>query len=140
MMAGMELAVGVPKLGKTLVAAGSAVKTISQKALYTFSSHKQINKLKRSLVRLSPGERVATLKVFADSKASKIGWQKNKVLGTKNGNRDIYTDKDGEHWSLDTQHGHFEKLNKRGKHLGAFDLRGSQVKPPDATGRHDIFI
>lgn len=70
---------------------------------------------------MPPGERVATVKETAAAKAKKYGWSKNGDLSKKN-NRTIYTDKDGNHWSVDTQHGAFEKLNSKGKHQGEYNI------------------
>lgn len=48
-------------------------------------------------------------------------WKMDVNLSKKNG-RSIYTDSKGNHYSLDTQHGEFEVLDKRGKHQGAVNL------------------
>jgi len=50
----------------------------------------------------------------------------------------VYRDKDGNLHSVDTQHGRFEKLDKRGKHQGEFDIDGKQKKPADKSEKHDL--
>ncbi len=61
---------------------------------------------------------------------------------SKNGNKyEIYTDPtDGMNYSLDIEKGHFEILNKRGKHQGAVDFDGRFKEAPDSTGAHDIIV
>jgi filamentous hemagglutinin len=46
-------------------------------------------------------------------------------------------------YSLDTQHGEWEKINpKNGSHEGVFDLfdTNKQIKPVDLTGKHDLKV
>ncbi|MCB5540311.1 colicin E3/pyocin S6 family cytotoxin [[Ruminococcus] lactaris] len=51
----------------------------------------------------------------------------------------MYKDtKTGEYYSVDTQHGRFEHLNKRGQHLGEVDFDFNPTKEMDTSGRHDI--
>lgn len=60
---------------------------------------------------------------------------------TKMNGRDIYKDpKTGEYYSVDTQHGRFEYLNKKGKHLGEVDFNFNLTKPADSSGGHNINI
>lgn len=90
--------------------------------------------------KLAVGERVAKYKEVGSEIAKQNNWTKNKTLSKKN-NRDIFTDRDGKHYSLDTQHGHFEILNKRGQHQGSIDFDGINTgKGIDKTGKHDINI
>ncbi len=89
------------------------------------------------------GERVAKVREMADAKAQKYGWSEvNASIKKKNPKRTIYQDKNGDYWSVDTQHGTFEKLNSKGKHQGEFsmDLKPKTNKGPDKTGQHDINI
>jgi|SRR5690606_8895826 len=73
--------------------------------------------------------------------AKENGWVKKADIQKKNKGRTIYTDpKDGKHYSLDTQHGTFEVLNKKGKHQGEVDFGGNKKKDADTTGAHDINI
>ena len=46
----------------------------------------------------------------------------------------------GNHYSLDTQHGEFEVLDKRGKHQGAVNFNGERTKKPNSSGKHNIKI
>ena len=94
----------------------------------------------KSLVGLPPGERVAKVREKAASVAEENGWTKNRDLSKKN-DRTIYTDKNGDHYSVDTQHGTIEKLNSRGKHQGELDMELKPIpKSQDPSGRHDIEI
>jgi hypothetical protein len=57
---------------------------------------------------------------MAAAKASKNGLERNRNLSKKNG-RDIYTDKNGNLYSVDTQHGRFEKIDSKGRHVEEVD-------------------
>jgi len=48
----------------------------------------------------------------------------------KNGGRDIYTNKKGIHFALDTEKGTFEVVNKQGKHQGEINFMGDELKAP----------
>ena len=76
----------------------------------------------KSLSNLSTSERIAKIRGVARVKAGKYKWKKNGTLNKKNPGREIYSGKDGKHWSVDTYHGRFEKFDKNGKHLGEFDI------------------
>ena len=89
--------------------------------------------------RLNPSERVAIYKKVAGDLAEKNKWTKNAKLSKKNG-RDIYTDADGNHYSLDSRHGTFEVLDKKGRHQGEIDFAGRKRSDADKTGQHDIEI
>lgn len=96
----------------------------------------------KSLHNIPPGERVAKVKEKTDEIAKEYGWEKNRNLSKKN-DRTIYSDKDGNHYSVDTRHGRFEKLDKRGKHQGEgeVDLDLNPIKDSkDLSGGHDINI
>ncbi|WP_429931686.1 colicin E3/pyocin S6 family cytotoxin [Agrobacterium vitis] len=93
----------------------------------------------KSIQGYSTGERVARIKDTLKDVASKNGWQKDAKISKVNG-RDVYKDKKKEYWSIDTEKGRFEKADKRGKHLGEFDIDGNQTGKPDTKGRHDLKI
>ena len=76
-----------------------------------------VKDFKASLVKLPPGERVAKIKSMAEQVASSRSWTRAKNIERLNPKRTIYTDGTN-FYSLDTQHGRFEKLNKKGKHMG----------------------
>ena len=84
---------------------------------------------------LSVRERVAEFKNAGKRVAKSNGWEKNKKLSEKY-DRDIYGD--GNLYSLDTKHGEFEVLNKKGKHQGAIDFEGTKTKVADTSGGHDL--
>ena len=71
----------------------------------------------KRISNLSSEERVAAVKEKARNVAREKGLVKDSKLSKLNG-RDIYKDtKTGEYYSVDTQHGRFEHLNKRGSAL-----------------------
>ena len=86
----------------------------------------------KSVVNLSEGEKVLKYKEVGKQVAGKNGWSKNVYLSKKN-KRDVYTDKKGNIYSLDTHHGEFEIFDKRGQHQGAVDFSGNQTSRPDKT-------
>ena len=89
---------------------------------------------------LGPNERVAKIKEKAIEVAKESGWTKasEKILRLNKG-RTIYTD--GEfYYSLDTLHGTFEKLTKKGKHAGEINMDKKEIDPPDGKGKHDIRV
>jgi hypothetical protein len=91
----------------------------------------------KAAAKLDVGERVSTYKKVGAHLADKNNWTKNANLSKKN-KRDIYTDADGNNYSLDTQHGRFEVFNKKGKHQGEIDFGGKLKKEADKSGKHDI--
>jgi RHS repeat-associated protein len=96
----------------------------------------------KAVNKLDIPERIAKFKDVGKQVAKENGWVKNKNLMKKNGNKyEIYTDrKSGMNYSLDTQHGTFEVLNKKGKHQGEVDFSGKQTKTADKSGGHDIIV
>ena len=94
----------------------------------------------KRISKLSPEERVAAVKEKARQVAQDNGLIKDSKLSRLNG-RDVYKDPiSGEYYSLDTQHGRFEHLNKKGKHLGEVDFDFNLTKPADSSGGHNIKI
>lgn len=91
----------------------------------------------KDIKSLPPGERVAEVKGKAKEIAETKGFIKNKKLSKQN-RRTIYTDEKGQHWSVDTEKGRFEKLNDRGEHQGEYDFDFNQTGKPDKTGKHNI--
>ena len=51
---------------------------------------------------------------------------KSNDLSRING-RDVYVDNNGNLYGADTQHGRFEYHDKRGNHLGEFDIDGMDL-------------
>ncbi|MDA7026651.1 T7SS effector LXG polymorphic toxin [Bacillus sp. CLL-7-23] len=94
----------------------------------------------KSLVKLPPAERVATVKLKAQEVAKKAGLVKESKLSKIN-SRDVYKDpKTGDLFSVDTQHGRFEKTNRKGKHQGEIDFDFKPTKPADTSGGHNLKI
>jgi len=94
----------------------------------------------KRISKLPPNERVAAVKEKAKEVAKDNGLVKDSNASKKTG-RDVYKDpQTGDLYSVDTQHGRFEHLNKKGKHLGEVDFDFNTTKPADTSGRHDINI
>jgi Possible hemagglutinin (DUF637)/Pre-toxin domain with VENN motif len=93
----------------------------------------------KGLVNLPPGERVATVKLTARDVAQTNGWEKDNQLSRIN-NRDVYKAPDGTLYSVDTQHGAWERINpKNGAHEGQFRLLDlTPQKPADPSGGHNL--
>ena len=93
----------------------------------------------KSVLNLEPGERIKKYKEMAKKVADNNGWKKNANLSKKN-NMDIYTDSDGNQYTLDTRHGDVEIFDKRGKHQGAIKFKGTESGNRDKTRKHNIEI
>lgn len=114
--------------------------TIIHKTLsWAFSGSAE--KWEKSISHLPDGERQARIKEKTMEIAKHHGWEKRSDLAGRNRGRDIYEDKNGDFWSVDTRHGRFEKCNKRGKHQGEFDV-DLKERPgtKDPSGGHDIEV
>ncbi|MGE6630410.1 colicin E3/pyocin S6 family cytotoxin [Bacillus sp. NPDC077027] len=89
---------------------------------------------------MPPAERVAAVKIKVQEVAKSNSLIKDSKLSKMNG-RDVYKDpKTGDLYSVDTQHGRFEKTNSKGKHQGEVDFDFKQTKPADASGGHNLKI
>jgi hypothetical protein len=84
-------------------------------------------------------ERISEYKAAGARVAEANNWKQNSKLSERF-KRDIYEGEDGMLYSLDTRHGEFEVLNKKGKHQGAVDFEGIKQKDADASGKHDLKI
>ena len=94
----------------------------------------------KAVTNLSFAERKAKYLEFGREVTKQNGWIKNNKLIKKNGGKyEIYTDpKDGKHYSLDTQHGHFEVCNRKGEHQGSVDFGGKKKDGPQTD--HNIIV
>lgn len=89
----------------------------------------------------SPAERAALALVQLRTVAKENEWRKRTDLSRRNGGREIYEGNDGNFYAFDTQHGRFEKLDRRGKHLGEVDIDLKDIpNSRDASGGHDIIM
>ncbi len=89
---------------------------------------------------MNVNERVATVRTTASDIASQRGWAKDSKLTRING-RDVYYDSSsGNYYALDTQHGRFEVVNKRGKHQGEVNFNLDPTKAADTKGGHDLIM
>ena len=89
---------------------------------------------------LPTNERVAAYKEKASEVAAENGWVKDSNMSKRSGHT-VYRDtKTGEYYSLDTQHGTFEHISSRGKHIEEVDFELNIVSGADKTGQHDFNI
>ncbi|WP_185145242.1 RHS repeat-associated core domain-containing protein [Apibacter muscae] len=89
------------------------------------------------IAKMSPSERVIAVNGKVSKVAKKNGWEKDSKLSRTN-NRNVYKDADGNLFAADTQHGRIEYTDKRGIHLGEYDIDGNKTKPADASGGHNL--
>ena len=93
-----------------------------------------------SLSKLPPGERVAIVKETVNKVIVEQGMVKDNRL-TKLNNRDVYRGVDGNLYALDTQHGRFEAVSLKGKHLGEVDFSMQKIPNSiDKSGGHDLKV
>lgn len=93
-----------------------------------------------SLSKLPPGERVAIVKETVNKVVFEQGMVKDNKL-TKLNNRDVYRGADGNLYALDTQHGRFEAVSPKGKHLGEVDFSMQKIPNSiDKSGGHDLKV
>ncbi len=95
----------------------NVVKNESTKNPTTNGEGQTAEQFEETLPGLPPGERVAKVREKASNVANEQEWTRNNKLSTMN-DRPVYTDKNGDHYSVDTQHGRFEKFDRRGRHQG----------------------
>ncbi|CNI82267.1 adhesin/hemagglutinin [Yersinia rohdei] len=94
----------------------------------------------KNLAFLSPRERVAMVEETAPQVAAANGMVKDNKL-TKLNNRDVYRGLDGNLYALDTQHGRFEAVTSKGKHLGEVDFYMQKIPNTiDKSGGHDLKV
>ena len=100
----------------------------------------KVKGFEENISKMQPGERVATVKTEAAKVAEQNGWVKDRTCSKMN-DREVYKDpKTGEIYSVDTQHGRFEKCNSKGKHQGEVNFDLEQTKPADSSGKHDVRV
>lgn len=80
-----------------------------------------------------------TIKSMVEQVASSRSWTRAKNIEKLNPQKTIYTDGTS-FYSLNTQHDRFEKLNKKGKHMGEADMCLNEKGKLDSSGEHDIRI
>ncbi len=98
---------------------------------------KNFDEFYQKVKHLSAEERIAEYKTAGKRVADGNSWKKNDALTKKNG-RDIYEGNDGDYFALDTQHGSFEVLDKKGKHQGEINFEGTKIDGADKSGKHNI--
>lgn len=116
---------------RTLQNGGRAASTVSRTDFYN------------NLARLSAPERVAQVRTRAREYARSEGWEPRPDLAARNNGREIFYDPQNRRYlAVDTQHGDFEILNRRGRHQGSMDLWGDRSHPRhqrvDSGRGHDI--
>ncbi|WP_305145899.1 hemagglutinin repeat-containing protein [Enterobacter pasteurii] len=99
-----------------------------------------VGDFEKNLAFLPPRERVAVVKETAPQIAAANGMVKDSKL-TKLNNRDVYRGLDGHFYALDTQHGRFEVVTSKGKHLGEVDFSMQKIPNTiDKSGGHDLKV
>ncbi|HEX3047112.1 MAG TPA: polymorphic toxin-type HINT domain-containing protein, partial [Bacillota bacterium] len=94
----------------------------------------------KRICKMSPNERVATVRQTAMGVAQTNGWVKDSKLSKING-RDVYRDpQTGTLYAVDSQHGRLEVCTADGEHLGEMNMDGQQTKPADTSGGHDLYV
>ena len=78
---------------------------------------------------LDPSEQYGAAKGKLQKVANRNGWTQNNTLSRRNG-RDVYLDNNGRFYGADTQHGRFEYHDKKGNHLGEFNIDGIREGAP----------
>ncbi|WP_244986460.1 VENN motif pre-toxin domain-containing protein [Rosenbergiella epipactidis] len=107
----------------------------------TIATGQTVGAFEKSLASLPPRERVAIVKQAAPKAAAKHGMVKDNLLTKKNGGRDVYRGQDGNLYALDTQHGRFEVVSPKGKHLGEVDFAMQKIPNSiDKSGGHDLKV
>ncbi|WP_255298206.1 colicin E3/pyocin S6 family cytotoxin [Bacillus toyonensis] len=92
----------------------------------------------KKIAKMNINEKAAEIKIASKGIAEQNGWKKDSKLSRVN-KRDVYVDsKSNNLYALDTQHGRFEVLNKKGKHQGEVDFNLNSTKPADKSGGHDL--
>ncbi|MGD2350822.1 T7SS effector LXG polymorphic toxin [Bacillus subtilis] len=104
----------------------------------TNSSTFDVTSFEKKMYSMNINEKIAFIRETAAPIAKQNGWKKDSKLSTIN-KRDVYYDsKSKTYYALDTQHGRFEVLNKRGKHQGEVDFNLNPTKEADKSGGHDL--
>ncbi|WP_396464583.1 T7SS effector LXG polymorphic toxin [Bacillus sp. SG20032] len=104
----------------------------------TNSSTFDVTSFEKKMYSMNINEKIAFIRETAAPIAKQNGWKKDAKLSTIN-KRDVYYDsKSKTYYALDTQHGRFEVLNKRGKHQGEVDFNLNPTKEADKSGGHDL--
>ncbi|MBS9434686.1 hypothetical protein GPY23_22740 [Photorhabdus bodei] len=122
---------GISKAGNRLPPINSSAKIATGQSVGSFE---------KSLVGLPSGERVAIVKQTAAKVIVEQGMVKDSKLTQMNGGRDVYKGKDGNLYALDTQHGRFEVVSPKGKHLGEVDFSMQMRKSADTSGSHNLKV
>ncbi|PEP11736.1 hemolysin BL-binding protein (plasmid) [Bacillus sp. BS98] len=92
----------------------------------------------KKIAKMNINEKAAEIKIASKGIAEQNGWKKDSKLSRVN-KRDVYVDSKSKNlYALDTQHGRFEVLNKKGKHQGEVDFNLNSTKPADKSGGHDL--
>jgi len=130
-----EMLAGIILPGKKVT---GALKTVDP--AIKIATGQAVGAFEKSLANLHPGERVAIVKQAAPKLAAEYGMVKDNLLTKMNGGRDVYRGQDGNLYALDTQHGRFEVVSPKGKHLGEVDFSMQVRKPADPSGGHNLKV
>ena len=135
----------IPGAGKAVSKSGELIKAgiKAEDAAKVAAAETKADLFEKQLASIpSKGEKVAAIKQASREVADLNGWVKDGRLTRLNG-RDVYKTSDGSVYSLDTQHGRWEKINpKTGAHEGEFKLIDQRPIPNsvDRSGQHDLKV
>ncbi|WP_434525434.1 RHS repeat-associated core domain-containing protein [Photorhabdus asymbiotica] len=104
---------------------------------------KTVNEFERTLAYLPTEERWYFIREMAESVAKANDWKRARNIEKLNKGRVIYEDKDGKYYySVDMQHGRFEKIAKKlGNHLGEVDMMLTNIPNSiDKSGGHNLKV
>ncbi|HGJ5900042.1 VENN motif pre-toxin domain-containing protein, partial [Arsenophonus apicola] len=133
---GLGAAIG----GSAMAALGAIAKKPAIDSSIKISTGITVGEFEKSLVGLPPGEKVAIVKRTSQKVAAANGLVKDSNL-TKKNNRDVYRGTDGNLYALDTQHGRFEVVSSKGKHLGEVDFSFQKIPDSiDKSGGHNLKV
>ncbi|KPD02204.1 putative heme utilization/adhesion exoprotein [Moellerella wisconsensis ATCC 35017] len=117
---------------------GSQVSAINPNT--KIATGQSVGEFEKNLSKLPPRERVAVVKESAPKIAAEHGMIKDNQLTKRNG-RDVYRGQDGYFYALDTQHGRFEVVSSKGKHLGEVDFAMQKIPNSiDKSGGHNLKV
>lgn len=111
---------------------------VSNLGVWTHNSCFDAGAFEKKISNMNVNEKVALVRTTAADLAKMNGWTKDSKLSRMNG-RDVYFDtSSGKYYAVDTQHGRFEVVNKKGKHQGEVNFNLDPTKPADKSGGHDL--
>ncbi|MFC3627492.1 hemagglutinin repeat-containing protein [Vogesella amnigena] len=136
------------KIGQVLGKSGKAGEEVARAAAEIVAKREQLASqsvdFAKGISDLPPGERVAKIKEIVPQVVNAYGWKRDKQLEKLNPGRAVYKAPDGKIYSLDTQHGAWERINpKNGAHEGEYKMLNPLElveRSVDTSGRHNLKV